>query len=44
MVKRIRRFFSVEFKLEAARFLLDQNHPVVEAASAMIVDKFTMDK
>ncbi|HEQ3486418.1 TPA: transposase, partial [Vibrio cholerae] len=29
MTKRIRRTFSVEFKLEAAQLVLDQNYTVV---------------
>ena len=44
MTKRARRQFSVEFKLESAQLVLDQNYSVVEAAQAMNVGKSTMDK
>ncbi|CAI2333465.1 hypothetical protein IFVP22_C220306 [Vibrio parahaemolyticus] len=44
MTKRTRRTFSVEFKLEAAQLVLDQNYSVVEATKAMGVGKSTMDK
>ena len=44
MTKRTRRLFSVEFKLESAQLVLDQNHSIVEAAQAMNVGKSTMDK
>ncbi|SDH45293.1 Transposase [Vibrio xiamenensis] len=44
MIKRTRRTFSAEFRLEAAQLVLDQNYTVVEAAKAMGVGKSTMDK
>lgn len=44
MVKRIRRLFSAELKLEAAQLVLDQSYSVIDAASAMGVGKSTMDK
>ncbi|SPY31167.1 Uncharacterised protein [Photobacterium damselae] len=44
MTKRTRRLFSVEFKLETAQLVLDQNYLVTEAAQAMNVGKSTMDK
>lgn len=39
-----RKTFSAEFKLEAAQFVLDKNHSIIEAAKAMNVGKSTMDK
>ncbi|AJR05690.1 transposase IS3/IS911 family protein [Photobacterium gaetbulicola Gung47] len=44
MTKRSRRTFSPEFKLEAALLVLDQRYSVAEAAKAMNVGKYTMDK
>ncbi len=44
MVKRIRRLFCAEFKLEAAQQVLDQNYSVVEVTNAMGEGKSTMDK
>ena len=39
-----RRFFSAEFKLEAAQLVLDQKYTIIEAAKAMDVGKSTMDR
>ncbi|HCM1333053.1 TPA: transposase [Vibrio parahaemolyticus] len=39
MTKRTSCTFSAEFKLEAAKLVLDQNYSVVEAAKAMGVGK-----
>ncbi|MEZ9835083.1 transposase, partial [Vibrio breoganii] len=44
MIKRTRRTFSPEFKLEAAQLVTDQGYTVVEAAKAMNVSKSAMDK
>ena len=44
MKKRTRRLFSVEFKLQSAQLVLDQNYSIVEAAQAMNAGKSTMDK
>ena len=44
MIKRRRRRFSPEFRLESARLVLDQGYSVAEAAQAMNVGKSTMDK
>lgn len=44
MAKRIRQLFSAEFKLEAARLVLDQNYSVVGATNAMDIGKSTMAK
>ena len=44
MIKRKRRTFTPEFKLESAQLVVDQNYSVREAADAMNVGKSTMDR
>ena len=44
MTKCARRQFNVEFKLESAQLVLDQNYSMLEAAQVMNVGKSTMDK
>ena len=44
MTKRTRRHFDPEFRLEAARLVVDQNYSIREAADAMNVGKSTIDK
>lgn len=44
MTKPRRPNFSPEFRLDAAKLVLEQNYSVVEAAEAMGVGKSTMDK
>ncbi len=44
MMKRKRRTFTAEFKLESAQLVVDQNYSVREAAEAMNVGKSTMDR
>lgn len=41
---RRKRTFSVDFKLEAARLVSEQNYTIREAAEAMGVGKSTIDK
>lgn len=41
---RLKRTFSADFKLEAARLVEEQNYSIREAAEAMGVGKSTMDK
>ena len=43
-MKKSRRRFSSEFKLEAAQLVIDQGYAVREAAEVMSVGKSTMDK
>jgi transposase len=44
MIKRTRRTYSPEFKLEAAQLVTEQGYSVTEAANAMNVSKSAMDK
>ncbi|HFD13380.1 MAG TPA: transposase, partial [Crenotrichaceae bacterium] len=44
MMKRKRRTFTREFKLESAQLVIVQNYTVREAAEAMNVGKSTMDR
>ncbi|TCL06269.1 transposase-like protein [Sodalis ligni] len=44
MIGRTKRTFSVEFKLEAARLILDRHHSVVDAAKALNAGISTMGK
>ena len=43
-MKRIKRTFSADFKLEAAQLVTEQNYTIKDAAEAMGVGKSTMDK
>lgn len=44
MSQKIKRTFSAEFKLEAARLVIDEKYSVQEAAKAMNVGLSTMDR
>ena len=44
MANRTRRTFSADFKLEAARLVVEQNYSTADAADAMGVGKSTMDR
>lgn len=43
-LRRTRRAFTPEFRLEAAQLVVEQNYSIREAAEAMGVGKSTMDK
>jgi len=44
MTNRTRKHFDPEFRLEAAKLVVEQNYSIREAAQAMNVGKSTMDK
>lgn len=44
MSQKTKRTFSAEFKLEAARLVVDEKYSVQEAAKAMNVGLSTMDR
>lgn len=43
-LRKTRRTFTPEFRLEAAQLVIEQNYSIREAAQAMGVGKSTMDK